>query len=662
MRTMIRTLVVLVLLTPTVTADDPASRFPANALFYAELTDLQDLPQKLVDLPIWQDPRAIAQSKKQLLGMLEKQLTQELKIDWKTVTKIAGQASKLTFCLTDVHLRSEMPVFTIVLDLSTTAEAKALVTGPLKKLFKKTIEIGGKTVYLAEVEREVNLLLHLSQTQAVFTIDRRSMKTYLASGSLSNSLASLKPFQQMRERYGKQQLWAFGNIGRAFDLLTDALNRRDRLAFDKVDSVFDFRGMQYIGAGSQLEKTTDGQATEATLIIDPEHRVYKLARTPKLDRSLLQWVPGDSTFMTFGINTGDPVALWKEIVKLGKETEKALDADDFSRGLEQIKARAGVSLDEMLAHVEPNGLMTGQTGSRQTVTYVLGIKDRAAFDKLATKLKQSRLFRRNRNFKGETYRGAKIESMDGGYTPSGYAILDKTLILAEDSRTLKSFIDAYKDKKSLVQRYKLETGLEAYHKLLFLDPLFISDEENDFYFARLLVKPGIPLILGTLEQKGQLRVQANLSVFSVVAALGMSAWRWESTYRVASDCTRNLSHIGKAIATHIKANNAFPPNLAALKLKPELLRCPTEPGKDILQSYKYVPRQIAAKPNQYYRLTAWCPHTEHGRVILAATGRSNRPYSFRTSESRFNRYRAEMKVELALAKQALEKKKKEQHK
>ena len=50
MRAIVHTLVILVLLTPTVAADDPASRFPANALLYAELTDLRDLPQKLVDV------------------------------------------------------------------------------------------------------------------------------------------------------------------------------------------------------------------------------------------------------------------------------------------------------------------------------------------------------------------------------------------------------------------------------------------------------------------------------------------------------------------------------------------------------------------------------------------------------------------------------------
>jgi len=660
MRTIVRTIVILVLLAPPAAAHDPASRFPASALLYAELPDLRALPQKLVDLPIWKDPRAIAQSKKQLLGLLEKQLARELKLDWKTVIRIAGQASKLTFCLTDVHLRSEMPVFTIVLDLSTTADAKALVTGPLKKMFKQTLQIDGKTVYVAQIEREVNLLLHLSQTQAVFTIDRRSMKTYLASGSVSNSLASLKPFQQLRKRHGKQQLWAFGNIGRAFDLLTDTLSRRKRMVFDKIDAVFYFRGMQYIGAGSQLEKATDGKATEATLIIDPEHRIYKLAQTPKLDQALLQWVPGDYTYFTLGIHTGNPVSLWKEIVKLGKQTDKALDTNAFSRELDRFKARAGLSVAEVLAHFEPDGLMTGQSnGSRQRVTFLLRIKDRPAFDKLATKLKQSRLFDGDREHKSEVYRGVRIQTLGRSYRAPSYAVLDKTLILAQELDIVKLFIKAYKDQKSLVQRYKLETGLEAYHKLLFLDPLFLTDQESDFYFARYLIRPGIPLLVGTIEQQGQLRVSANLSAFSVAAALGLASWHWQSTRHVASNCQRNLRQIGRALSKVVKASGAYPASLAALELNAELLGCPIDRKKGIAQTYKYFPLKLP-KNGRYYGLVAWCPHTKHGRVLLAASGTSH--YSERTRETEFRNRKAALDWDLAQARKEREKEQQEQDK
>lgn len=668
MRTTLLCLALLAAVLPGVAADDPADRLPASALLYAELTDLTNLFDKVVQLPVWRDKQLIAKSKDELLKMLEQQLTKELKLDWAAVTRIAGQARKLTFCLTDVHLRSEMPVMTVVLDLTSTEEARKVVTGPLAKMFGKTEKLAEKTVYVAEPDRNVQLFLYLGKTRAVLTLDRRSMQRFLGSGSVSDPLSGLAAFKEMRERYGKRLLWAFGNVNRGLDVLTDAFSRRERLDFDKVDSVFDFRGLKYVGLGSAPETDVTGQATEATVVLAAEHAIYKVARTPKLDKGLLGWVPGDSTAFVLGAHVGDPVKTWAEVVKIGKQLEKAFSDDDFSRFLEEFKNRAGLSVSDALAAFEPSALLTAPIIDGRIArgpAFVAQIKDPASFGKLIEKLKKSRLFGRVADkIKQTTYRQARIEYVDRGRPgrgDMGYALLGKTVIFSADWRVLKSYVDAHADGKSLAARYGLAGKLDAYHKLFCVDPLWMADQESEFSFLRHYAKEGVPLVIGTMEENSRLRLGANVSAFSFAAGLGLSLYRWESTRRVASQCQTNLRKVGKALSAHLKEHKKYPAQLADLKLPKGTLVCPLDKGKETTQSYKYVPIRVK-DVSRYYGLTAWCPHTEHGRVMLYASGYYS-SYPWRTSESRFRRYKARMEEELKRAKgeaaAAKEKKKEE---
>ncbi len=648
MRTLIITIVLATLWAPNARADDPATRFPPDSLLYAELTDLTDLPQKLVDLPVWRDKQQMADAKKLLLKMLEKMLAKQFEIDWPTVTKIAGQARKLTFCLNKVHRRGT-PELTLVLDLSDTTDAQNLISGPLAKMFKNKIAFGDKTAHATDPTRDGELLLHVGNQRVIFTMDRGSMQTWLQGPRGKGSLASLKAFQKMRERYGKRLLWAFCNVGSAINLMTDSMRRRMKMEFDQVDSVFNFRGIRYAGAGSSLETSIDGRATEATLIIDPEHRVYNLARTPTLDQSLLAWVPADSTAFVIGANAGNPVALWKEIVKLGKETDQILKDDDFSKVIEGFKVEAGMSLGQLLSHFNGSALMTAPMFDRALgngPAFVATIKNRAEFDKLMATLKQSALFARMKDqIKHTTYRGATIEWYARTYSSAGYAVLGNTVILTGEHRCLKSYIDAYLDKKSLAQQPSVVNALAGYHKIMLFDPIWLASQEREFSLLGSLVKKGVPLGIGSIEEKGRLRLGSNISALSTIAGLGLSVFRWETMSSVANRCRQNLDKVGDSLIQYIENHGKYPAKLTDLKLPQGTLVCPLEKNRNIGQSYKYVPI-IVKNLKRYYGMTSWCSHTDHGRVLLYTQG-SRTTRSLRAGEASFKRHKRRMEQSLA---------------
>lgn len=658
-------LLALALLAAPLVADEITDALPADTLAYAQLTDLQNLPDRLEHLPIWSEGGWQAETVERVQEMLFGSLAEEMAIERDRAVEFLRTCRSIHAALLAFDIQDEESIEAIiVLELGDATPALGLIGRELAELFSRAEKHGPHTVWNLSEKRGPVFKVGLANERLALGIGEGVLERFLdaLAGDATDRLSDVASFKAMAADFGRSPIWGYANPQPFISRVKEGLDFKDRAEFDKIDGVFVLGDFTAVGFASNYDFAPDQIATRLRVVHEAENPFLEVCRSRNPGGAgALRYVPADSGFAaTTSIESGKET--WTKVKQFAIHAERTIaDDDDFARELDQIKGRINVDLDKAFAMVEGSiaVFIPRVDGYLEDdyFTFLFQVGDADDARKLFGDMKSSDVFKEyaeSGRIKSETYRGAHLEWVEAEYENLGYAIHENNVLVSGHVDALRAALDARSGQvESMVARYGdvMEKFPAGHEKTLVLDAPSFLGIERETGLAAYRIRRDWPVLVGTVETERSTEFQANVSLYGLLSVLGLGAYLQEEMRPVGAACRERLNVIGQAAIKYREKNGRFPPSLAALAEAQGLdgpLHCPQADDGQVEGDYVYLEWPAKADDDMpWFAVMAYCPRGEHGRTLLSYEGPDTPPYATQVAEDRFGRYLARTRKWLA---------------